>query len=126
MEPHHRVRPQGGHPAARSDWGPDGDRGGGRAICAGMASFLGEPATLVVDSTVDIRIVAGLSRAPGVSGAVLLEADRGEACAAWIDRYFAAHPDRPRHHALEDARALRLAYRATNEDGERPLNLSTL
>jgi hypothetical protein len=87
---------------------------------------LGEPVTLVVDSTVDIRIVAGLSRAPGVSGAVLLEADRGEACAAWIDRYFAAHPDRSRHHALEDARALRLAYRATNEDGERPLNLSTL
>lgn len=31
-----------------------------------------------------------------------------------------------RLHALEDARALRLAYRATSEDGERPLSLGTL
>lgn len=87
---------------------------------------LGEPVTLVVDSPIDIRIVPGLRRAPEVEGAVLLDGAKGALCGLWIDGYFASHRDVRRHHALEDARALRMAYLAVKEDGDRPLNLETL
>lgn len=75
---------------------------------------LPEPATIVTDSGRDIELLRRLlgRPLPNVSEVVVLTGGTLAACELRIDAYFSGFPNKSRHHALEDAQALRLAYLA--------------
>lgn len=77
-----------------------------------------EPVVLVIDSRRDLRLLCELYSGPlpHVRSTLLLTDPKLAACQFWIDTYFESHRAVPRHHALEDARALRQAYQATTLD----------